>query len=103
MGIAAVKEFLQHVKLMKARMGYAKVVSWYVCRTGFTKEAAQLLAQSGCRPHGLTVRSSANAQNSINWLTCLAFLASQLKNCVVRSNDFRRKLANNQLIVLLEL
>ena len=48
MGIAAINKFLQQVKLMKAKIGYAKVISWYVCRGGFTKEAAQTLAQEGC-------------------------------------------------------
>lgn len=48
MGIAAIKKFLGQVQLMKAKKGYTKVVSWYVCRGGFTKEAATALAQEGC-------------------------------------------------------
>ena len=48
MGIAAINKFLQQVKLMKAKKGYAKVISWYVCKGGFTKKAAQTLAQEGC-------------------------------------------------------
>jgi hypothetical protein len=53
MGIAAIKKFLRQVQLMKAKKGYTqgagstKVVSWYVCKGGFTKEAAQALAQEG--------------------------------------------------------
>lgn len=48
MGITEIKKFLGQVQLMKAKKGYAKVVSWYVCKGGFTKEAAQALAQEGC-------------------------------------------------------
>jgi hypothetical protein len=47
MGPAEIKKFIKQVEIMKAKKGYTKVVSWYVCKGGFTKQAQTLLKKEG--------------------------------------------------------
>ena len=47
MGTTEIKKFIEQVKVMKAKVGYASVVSWYVCKGGFTEEAQTLLKKEG--------------------------------------------------------
>ena len=47
MGTTEIKKFIEQVKVMKAKVGYASVVSWYVCKGGFNEEAQKLLKKEG--------------------------------------------------------
>ncbi len=47
MGTTEIKKFIEQVKVMKAKVGYASVVSWYVCKGGFSEEAETLLKKEG--------------------------------------------------------